>query len=227
MGCFIEKQRYEEENTFYRRKNKNLETIEESLGEKGMPKFTPAIPMNHKELFVQYVIRRNLSEIRPNKNSMVKIHYSGWVCEEGDLWRIRSAQSIAYLSSPLRLPKWLEEKFSKRSSSQSSHKSSLNSAKGSTDTLAFAIRSSTDSKSNAWAKKSTVYGKCYQHTECWLELGTGDVVEGLETIILSMSVGEEVIAFIPSRLAFGEKGLDQFIPPKADLVVQVGLRCIL
>jgi len=60
-----------------------------------------------------------------------------------------------------------------------------------------------------------------------VQLGAGEIIDGLETIILSMSVGEEVIAFIPSRLAFGEAGLSNLVPPKADLVAQVTLQCIL
>lgn len=72
------------------------------------------------------------------------------------------------------------------------------------------------------------YDNCYNHNESWeVQLGAGEIVNGLEKIILEMSVRDEVIAFIPSHLAYNNEGSGKQLLPAADLVVQVNLRGIL
>jgi len=219
-----------------------LDTIKESLGEKGMPKFDPPIPKNHKELLVQNLISNNGGSSRPSKNSAVELQFSGWLCEDGDIWR-----SVTLPFRKLRLPTLRDysstisfKQFSKNISyeldrSTSSDRSrKLSSHLGSSICFSPFLHNGTlkigtfNDNSMYYTHKSTVYGKCIGHVEnCKVTLGEGEIIEGLEKIILEMSVGDEVIAFIPYHLAYGEQGRDQLIPPKANLVVQVLLQKIL
>lgn len=240
MGCICgnPKDWSEEEQIFGGR----LDTIDESLGEKGVPRFSPAIPRNHKELVIQHLRKCKGKAIRPNKDSKVKLHYSGWICEEGDLWRSQTAQSISRLATPFKLPSDIglpSPNYSDESGKVFNKKSRSNSRnitvslRDRLDTLtvhspaAYPVKTISN-ESRSTTDKSMLYGKCYEHTESWVvQLGTGEVIDGLEEILLAISVGDEVIAFIPSGLAFGEQGLDQTVPPNADLVVQVSLKSIL
>jgi len=233
-----------------------LDTIQESLGEKGMPKFNPPIPRNHKELVIQYLNRSKGTALRPNKDSKVKLNYSGWICEEGDLWRVQTSKTVR-LATPFKAPseylgsvtppvKGQSEKLGTISPNisdesgkvyQNSKSTSLSNSKhrlSTKDRETLTVHSPSTSQfknsneSRSITEKSTLYGKCFEHTESWeLQLGKGEVIDGLEEILLSISVGDEVIAFIPSRLAFGNQGLDLMVSPNADLVVQVSLKSIL
>jgi len=88
------------------------------------------------------------------------------------MWRVRSAQSIIYLSSPLKLPTILLDHFSTISESDSS-RTSLGSTKDRKETVALNNASAKQSKdsgilhktSTSYKKRSTLYGKCYEHTE--------------------------------------------------------------
>merc|ERR1719320_241895 len=85
MSCFCTRRmgdEDEEEQEYYETRPKD-----ETLGEKGMPKFTPPVPRNHKELFVQNLVSGKEKTLKPTKNSTVELQFCGWVCEEGDLWR--------------------------------------------------------------------------------------------------------------------------------------------
>jgi peptidylprolyl isomerase len=49
------------------------------------------------------------------------------------------------------------------------------------------------------------------------------LVPGFREGLLQMSVGDKVILYIPSHLAFGEQGIRDVIPPKADLIFELEL----
>jgi hypothetical protein len=53
------------------------------------------------------------------------------------------------------------------------------------------------------------------------EVGTGDVVRGLEVVVQRMAESEIVEATVPHLYAYGYKGLYPMIPPKTDLVFVV------
>jgi len=241
-----------------------LYPIDETLGEKGMPKFTPPVPRNHNELFVQNLVSRTDKTLKPTKNSTVELQFCGWVSEEGDLWRptsdlssyqqlrtvlLVSGKDSTYPSSAVgesrKCSEIVKPRFSKnrtdldRESVYGAGVTELGKAFSTFETSASVTpRASTgqlkpiflnqDSYSTSYTAKSSIYGKCVDYTESWeVTLGAGEIVEGLELVILNMSVGDEVIAFIPSRLAHGEEGLGRVFPPRADLIVQVHLQKII
>merc|ERR1712059_234544 len=80
----------------------SLETIEESMNEKNMPQFNPPIPKNHKELVIQWLIYNEGT--KPNKNSIVELLYSGWICEEGQLWCSSNQRDCIRSTTPLIIP---------------------------------------------------------------------------------------------------------------------------
>ncbi|RLD29768.1 MAG: peptidylprolyl isomerase [Bacteroidetes bacterium] len=49
------------------------------------------------------------------------------------------------------------------------------------------------------------------------------LVPGFREGLLQMSVGDKAILYIPSHLAFGEQGIRDVIPPKADLIFELEL----
>jgi FKBP-type peptidyl-prolyl cis-trans isomerase len=53
--------------------------------------------------------------------------------------------------------------------------------------------------------------------------GTGEVIRGLERGLEGMKVGGERVLHIPSKLAYGEKGAGDDIPPDSDLTFEVKL----
>jgi len=260
MGCFCTwRMRDEDVEPGYH--DTTLNTIHESLGEKGMPKFTPPVPRNHNELFVQNLISSKEKTRKPTNNSTVELQFSGWVCEEGDLWRPTSdLVSYQRLRTPLlsvgkdsadpgsffRDSMTRVEILKKRPTKNPSdldyervyvssvselgkaQSSPLGSPPSPSTTQLKPSFPNPDSHSISYTAKSTIYGKCFDHTESWeVTLGAGEIVEGLEMVILNMAVGDEVIAFIPSHLAHGEQGLGKVIPPRADLIVQVNLQKIM
>jgi len=237
-----------------------LDTIDESLGEKGMPKFTPPVPKNHKELFVQRLVSGKEKTMKPTKNSTVELQFSGWVSEEGDLWRPTSDLSSYQRLRTLLLVSGKDSTDPSSAVGESRNCSEIvkpRSSKNRTDLDRESVYSAgvaelekafftfpnsasvtprvskpiflnQDSYPTSHTAKSSIYGKCVDYTESWeVTLGSGELVEGLELVILNMSVGDEVIAFIPSRLAHGEQGLGRVFPPRADLIVQVQLQKII
>jgi len=210
----------------------SLPTIDEDLGEYGMPKFNPPIPRNHQDLFIQYVDTCEGKSIQPSENSTVELNFSGWVLEEGELWSQESEGVIRRMTT-LFDPK----------------RKALTSIRLKQNTISmmerFVTLTAIDKKSNASPKStdspknlkmSTVYGGCYEYTENWeVQLGANEIFKGLEDIILKMSVGDEVIAFIPSKLAYIKESvdtgmeaesIDTRIEANADLVVKVYLKSI-
>lgn len=209
----------------------NLHTIKESLGELGMPNFNPPIPSDHKEVVVQYLKSCDGERSRPTKTSTVELNYCGWISEEGDLWR-RQTEDTRFLSTSLPWnPTAMTGELAKTTilstpSFQGDRNLSLQAVK--TKSQMSDNQSSCASLMSLVNKKSTLYGKCYDYTESWkVHLGAEEVIRGLEEVILGMSVDDEVISFIPSKLAYAEKGYGELIPPNADLVVKVTLKRII
>lgn len=54
-------------------------------------------------------------------------------------------------------------------------------------------------------------------------LGSGQVIQGWDQGLVGMCVGEERKIHIPSKLAYGERGIPGVIPKNADLVFDVKL----
>ena len=55
------------------------------------------------------------------------------------------------------------------------------------------------------------------------EAGIGQVFPGLDEAAMGMAVGERRLAIIPPDLAFGERGIDNFIPPYSFLIFDLEL----
>ena len=51
-----------------------------------------------------------------------------------------------------------------------------------------------------------------------------DVIVGWGAILQTMRVGDELIVYVPSRLAYGEEARGDLIPPNTDLVFRISLR---
>jgi hypothetical protein len=72
-----------------------------------------------------------------------------------------------------------------------------------------------------WIKNT---GDCFDQIDDFqLQMGSGDNIEGLEKILLKMKEGENILAFIPSKKAYGEAGGGDVIPPNSDLVFDLTL----
>jgi peptidylprolyl isomerase len=50
------------------------------------------------------------------------------------------------------------------------------------------------------------------------------MVQGFKDAMLSMNYGDEIVAFIPSDLAYGERGAGGVIPPNTDLVFEMKIK---
>lgn len=49
------------------------------------------------------------------------------------------------------------------------------------------------------------------------------MIPGFKEAIQQMQVGDEVVAFIPSHLGYGERGYGRAIPPNSDLVFKISV----
>ena len=55
------------------------------------------------------------------------------------------------------------------------------------------------------------------------KLGSNENIIGLEQAVLSMSLGETAIVWVPSRLGYGTHGAPRLIPPNSDIVFELTL----
>jgi peptidylprolyl isomerase len=55
------------------------------------------------------------------------------------------------------------------------------------------------------------------------EIGIGRVIQGWDEGVLELNVGTKAILYIPSHLAYGQRGAGRAIPPNADLIFEVEL----
>jgi FK506-binding protein 1 len=58
------------------------------------------------------------------------------------------------------------------------------------------------------------------------KIGQYQVISGLDYTISQISLGEKVIATIPSYAGFGDKGIPGLIPPKSTIIFDVQLLSI-
>jgi len=230
MGCFCsrdDEQRSPSGKSYY------LPTINESLEELGMPKFNPPIPKNQTDLLVQHI--KKCEAAKPIQNSKVTLGFTGFVLGDADHG---SKSSGTYRRLPTlylnecRSPSLLKMSFETEEVSLLQREASLEkpAVVMSADSLSppSSTKVKVENSTSLLSVKSTQYGKCFDYTEnLEILLSDGEVIQGVKEIVLKMSVGDEVIAFIPSKLAFGDKGLENIIPPNANLVVQIVLKNIL
>ncbi len=54
-----------------------------------------------------------------------------------------------------------------------------------------------------------------------LSLGTGAVIQGWEEALLLLKKGTKALVFIPGKLAYGESGIPNMIPPNAELAFYI------
>ena len=67
-----------------------------------------------------------------------------------------------------------------------------------------------------------VFDKNYSKTHPLVfRQGTGEVIRGLERGLEGMKVGGERVLTVPSKLAYGETGMGETVPPNSDLVFEV------
>jgi len=230
MGCIFSSNNEQRET---REESYHLPTINESLEEFGMPKFNPPIPKNQTDLLVQQI--KKCEAAKPIKNSTVILGFTGFVLGVADRGS-RTSGTIKRLPTlylnECRSPSVMkisleEEEASLLMQKEVSLVQPAVVVRAESQTPPSSSRGYVANSPSLLSVKSTVYGKCFDYTENWeIHLGDGEVIKGVEEIVLKMSVGDEVIAFIPSKLAFGVKGLDNIIPPNANLVVQIVLRNI-
>jgi FK506-binding protein 1 len=58
------------------------------------------------------------------------------------------------------------------------------------------------------------------------QLGSGEVINGWEEVVSSMSLGEKVLATIPPEKAYGKEGYAGMIPPNSTLTFEIELLAI-
>lgn len=54
-----------------------------------------------------------------------------------------------------------------------------------------------------------------------VEVGAGHVIRGWDLLLAKLRVGDRVKSTIPSDLAYGDRGIDGAVPPRADVVLDV------
>ncbi len=70
----------------------------------------------------------------------------------------------------------------------------------------------------------TVFDSSYNRgTPFNFRLNAGQVIPGWDIAVASMKKGEKALFFIPSELAYGQRGAGSSIPPNADLFFEIEL----
>ncbi len=68
----------------------------------------------------------------------------------------------------------------------------------------------------------TVFDNSYKRGEFFkFQIGTRQVIPGWETGLLGMKEGGKRTIFVPYRLAYGERGVGDLIPPKSNLIFEI------
>jgi FKBP-type peptidyl-prolyl cis-trans isomerase len=79
-----------------------------------------------------------------------------------------------------------------------------------------------------YLQDSTMFDSSYLRTESFrTRIGLGQVIRGLDEVLLDMQPGERRTAIIPSNLAYGTDGAAGVIPPDADLRFDIELIAII
>jgi len=69
----------------------------------------------------------------------------------------------------------------------------------------------------------TVFDKSTEREPFIFRIGKGKVIEGWEIGLIGMRAGGIRRIFVPSEMAYGNKGVGSFIPPNSDLIFDVFL----
>ena len=78
------------------------------------------------------------------------------------------------------------------------------------------------------AKDGSKFDSSYDRNQPFeFTVGAGQVIKGWEQAVPGMCVGEKAKLYIPSDLAYGDRGFGTVIPPKSNLYFTVELVSIL
>jgi peptidylprolyl isomerase len=56
-----------------------------------------------------------------------------------------------------------------------------------------------------------------------LPVGTGRIIPGLEESIGDMTKGEQRLVIVPPELAYGDRGIDNLVPPNSFVIFEIEL----
>jgi len=77
---------------------------------------------------------------------------------------------------------------------------------------------------SGWLDESGACGQpLFYDTMMQFTIAHGDVIDGLDTGVLTMRKGEKRRLYIPAELAYGDRGSTSCVPPDADVIFDVEL----